>query len=144
MFLFPHQNAGQDHDIKTANRSFENVLQFKYLGMTVTNQNLFQEEIKRRFNSGNACYHSVRNFLSSRLLPKNVKIRIYKTKIFPAVQYGCETRSLTLREEHKLRVLENRMQERTFGSKRDEMTVDWRKLHNEKFHKLYPSLELSS
>jgi hypothetical protein len=71
----------------------------KYLEMTVTNQNLIQEEIKRRLNSGNACYHSVQNLLSSRLLSKNLKIRIYKTIILPVVLYGCETWSLTLREE---------------------------------------------
>jgi hypothetical protein len=72
------QNAGQNQDMKIGNRSFENVPQFKYLGMTVTNQNLIQEEIKRRLNSGNACYHSVQNLLSSRLLSKNVKVRIYR------------------------------------------------------------------
>jgi hypothetical protein len=85
------------------------VSQFKYLGRTVTNQNLIQEEIKRRFNSGNACYHSVQNLLSFRLLSKNVKVRIYKTIILPVVLYGCETWSLTVREEHKLRVFENRV-----------------------------------
>jgi hypothetical protein len=70
-----HQNAGQNHDIKIANRSFENMAQFKYLGMTVTAQNFIPEEIKRRLNSGNACYHSVHNLLSSHQLSKNVKIR---------------------------------------------------------------------
>jgi hypothetical protein len=54
MLLFCHQNSGQDHDIRIANRSFENMLQFRYLGVTVTNQNLIQEEIKRRLNSGDA------------------------------------------------------------------------------------------
>jgi hypothetical protein len=58
------QNADQDLDINIGNRSFENVSQFKHLGTTVTNQNLIQEEIKRRLNSGNACYHSVQNLLS--------------------------------------------------------------------------------
>jgi hypothetical protein len=81
--------------MKIANRLFENVSQFRYLGTTVTNQNLIQEEIKRRLNSGNACYHSVQNFLSSRLLSKNLKIRIYKTIILPVVPYGCETWPLT-------------------------------------------------
>jgi hypothetical protein len=77
--------------------------------MTVTNQNLIQEEIKRIFNSGNACYHSVQNLLSSSMLSKIVKVRIYKTIILPVVLYGCETWSLTVWEEHKLRVFENRV-----------------------------------
>jgi hypothetical protein len=67
---------------------------------------LIQEEIKRRMNSGNACYHSVQNLLSSRLLSKNVKVRIYKTIILPVVLYGCETWSLAVGEEYKLRVFE--------------------------------------
>jgi hypothetical protein len=95
---------------------------FKYLRMTVTNQNLIQEQIKRRMNSGNACYHSVQILLSSRLLLINVKIRIYKTIILPVVLYGCETWSLTLREEHRLRVFENRVLKRIFAPKRDGVT----------------------
>jgi hypothetical protein len=77
MLLSRHQNVGQNRDIKITNRPFENVSQFKYLGTTVTNQNLIPKEIKRRLNSGNACYHSVQSLLSSRLLSKNLKIRIY-------------------------------------------------------------------
>jgi hypothetical protein len=92
------------------------------LGTTVTNQNLIQGDIKRRLNSGNACYHSVQNLLSSRLLSKNVKVRIYKTIILPLVLYGCETWSLTAREEHKLRVFENRVLRRIFGPKSDGVT----------------------
>jgi hypothetical protein len=88
------------------------------LGTTVTNQNLIQDEIKRRMNSANACYHSVQNLLSSPL-SKNVKVRIYKTIILPVVLYGCETWSLTLREKHRLRVFENRMLRRIFGQKRE-------------------------
>jgi hypothetical protein len=79
LLLSRHQNVGQNREIKIANRSFENVSQFKYLRTTVTNQNLIQEEIKKRLNYGNACYHSVQSLLSSRLLSKNLKIRIYKT-----------------------------------------------------------------
>jgi sorting nexin-29 len=74
MLLSHHQNVGQNRDIKIKNRSFQNVSQFKYLGTTVTNQNLIWEEIKRRLNSGNACYHSVQSLLSSHLLSKNLKI----------------------------------------------------------------------
>jgi hypothetical protein len=115
------------------------VSQFKYLGTTVTNENLIQEEIKRRLNSGNACYHSVQSLLSSRLLSKTIKIKIYKTIILPVVLYGCETWSLTLREEHRLRVFENRVLRRIFGPKGDEVTGEWRKLHNEEFRDLYSS-----
>jgi hypothetical protein len=88
MLLFCHQNAGQNHDLKVANRCLENVAQFRYSGTTVTDQNLIQEEIKRRLDSDNACYHPVHNLLSSRPLSKNVKIRIYKTIILPLVLYG--------------------------------------------------------
>jgi hypothetical protein len=80
------------------------------------------EEIKSRINSGNACYHSVHSLLSSRLLSRNVKVKIYKTIILPAILYGCETWSLTLREEHRLRVFENRVLRGIFGPKRDEVT----------------------
>jgi len=72
-------------------------------------ENSIQEEIKCRLKSGNACYYSVQNLLSSRLLSKNLKIKIYRTIILPAVLYGCETWSLTLREESRLRMLENRV-----------------------------------
>jgi hypothetical protein len=72
------------------------------LGTTVTTENLIQEKIKRRLNSGNAFYHSGQKILSSRLLYKNINIRIHKTVILPVVLYGCETWSLTLREEHRL------------------------------------------
>jgi hypothetical protein len=71
MLLSRHQNTGQNHDIKIAERSFENVVKFRYLGTIVTNQNLVQEEIKR-LNS-DACYHSVQNFLSCRQLSKKSK-----------------------------------------------------------------------
>jgi hypothetical protein len=131
MLLSRHQNVVQNRDIKIANRSFENVSEFRCLGTTVTNQNLIQEEIKRRLNSGNACYHSVQTLLSSRLLSKNLKIRIFKMIILPVVLYMCETWSLTLREEHRLRVFVNRVLRRIFGPKRDEVTGEWKTLHNE-------------
>jgi hypothetical protein len=74
--MFRDQNADQNRDTKIGNRSFENVSQFKYLGTTVTNENLIQRAIKGRLNSGNAFYNSIQNFPSSCLLSKNVKIRI--------------------------------------------------------------------
>jgi hypothetical protein len=106
--------CGQGSHLTIAKRSFEKVSELKYLGTTVTNQNLIQEEIKRRLNSGNACYHSVQSLLSSRLLSKYLRIRIYKTIILPLVLYGCETWSLTLREEHRMRVFENWVLRRIF------------------------------
>jgi hypothetical protein len=85
------KKAGRKHGIKIANGSFEDVAKFKYLGTTLADQNCMQEEIKSRLNSGNSCYHSVQSLLSSRLLPRNVKVKIYKTIILPVVLYGCET-----------------------------------------------------
>ena len=100
----------------------------EYLGTTLTDQNSIQEEIESRLKLGNACYYSVQNLLSSRLLSKNLKI--YRTIILPVVLYGCETWSLTLSEERRLRVFQNRVLRRVFGPKRDEVTGEWRKLHN--------------
>jgi len=77
----------------------------------------------------------VQNLLSSSLLSKNLKIKIYRTIILPVVLYGCETRSLTLREERRLRVFDNRVL-RIFGPKRDEVTGELRKLHNEELNNL--------
>jgi hypothetical protein len=93
---------------------FEKMEQFKHLGTTLMNQNSIPEEIKSRLKSGNACY-TVQKLLSSSLLSKNVKIKIHKTIILPVVLYGCETWSLTLREECMLRVFENRVLRRIFG-----------------------------
>ena len=95
------------------------------MGTALTNQNYVQEEIKGRLKSGNVCYHSAQNFLSSSFLSKNIKIKIYRNIIFLAVLYVCETRSFTLRKERRLRAFENRMLRRFFGPKRDEVTREW-------------------
>jgi hypothetical protein len=97
--LSRHQNAGQNDDMKTANGPFENMARLKYVGTTVTDQSLIQEEIKRRLNSDNVCYHSDQKLLSSRLRCKIIKVKIYRIIILPVVLYWCETCSLTLREE---------------------------------------------
>jgi hypothetical protein len=81
----------------------------------------------------------MQDLLSSSLLSKNTKIKIYRTIILPVVLYGCETWSFTLREEHRLRVFENRVLGRIFGPKRDGVTVEWRRLHNEELNDLYSS-----
>jgi hypothetical protein len=101
------------------------------------------EEIKGRLNSGNASYHLVQSLLSSRLLSRNLKIKIYKTVTLPVVLYGCETWSVTLREEHRLRVFENRVLRRIFGHKRDEVTGEWRKLYSGELHNLYSSPDIT-
>jgi len=88
---------------------------------------------------GNACYHSVQNLLSSSLLSKNLKIKIYRTIILPVVLYGCDTWLLTLREEHRLWVLESRVFRRIFGPKRDEVTREWRRLYIEELYDVYSS-----
>jgi sorting nexin-29 len=107
MLMSHSQKIGQKHSIKIGNRFFEDVAKFKYLGTTPTDQNCMHEEIKSRLNSGSACYHSVQSLLSSCLLSRNLKLKIYKTIILPVVLYECETWSVTLREEHRLRVFEN-------------------------------------
>ena len=111
--------------------------EFKYLGTILTHQNSIPEEIKSKLRSGNACYHSVQNLLSCRLLSKNLKIKIYRTIILSIVLYGCKTWSLTLREERKLSVFENMVLRRIFGPRRDEVTGEWRRLHNEELNDLY-------
>jgi hypothetical protein len=136
MIMSLNQNAGHNHNIKIDNKSSERVEEFKYLGATLTNRNSIHEEIKSRLKSGNACYHLVQNLLSSRLLSKITKIRAYGTIILPVVLYGCETWSLTLR------VFENRVLRRIFGPKRDEVTGEWRRLHNEELNDLYSSLNI--
>jgi sorting nexin-29 len=108
MFMSRHHTAGQSNYVRAANKSFEKVAKFKYLRSTLTDQNCIHEEIRSRLNSGNACYHAVQNLLSSCLLSRNVKIKIYKTIILPVVLYGCETLSLTLREENRLRVFKKK------------------------------------
>ena len=121
------------------NSTFERMEKFKYLGTILTHQNCIAEEIKSRLRSGNACYHSVLNLLSSRLLSKNFKIKIYRTIILPVVSYGCGAWSLTLREERKLRVFENMVLRIIFGPRRDKVTGEWRRLHNEELNDLYSS-----
>jgi hypothetical protein len=99
------------------------------------------EELLGRKSSGSGLeiqeYHSVQSLLSSRLLSKIFKMRIRKTIILPVVLYWCETWSLTLREEHRLRVFENKVLRRMFGPKRGEVTEGWRKLQNEELRDLY-------
>jgi len=115
------------------------VEQFKYLGANLTNQYSIQEEVKNRLKSGNACYHLVQNLLSSSWLSKNIKIKIYRTIILPVVLCGCGTWSLTLREECRISELQNRVLRRIFGIKKDEVTGEWRKLHNKQLNDLYSS-----
>ena len=78
MIMSRDQNAGRIHSVRIDNSTFDRVEEFKYLGTTLTNQNSIVEEIKSRLTLGNACYHSVQNLLSSRLLSKNLKIKIYR------------------------------------------------------------------
>jgi hypothetical protein len=137
-----NQKIGQKHSIKIANRSFDVGAKFRYLGTTLTDQNCMHKEVKSRLNSGNACYHSVKSLLSSRLLSRNLNVKIYKTIILPVVLYGCETSSLKLREEHRLRVFEYRVLRRMVAPKRDEVTGEWRKLHNGELHNLYSSPDI--
>jgi len=100
--------------MKIDNISFEWAKEFKYLGTTLANQNSIREEIKSIQKSGNACCHSVQNLLSSSLLPKYLNFKIYRTIILYVGLCGCETWSLTLTEDDRLRVFEHRLLRRIF------------------------------
>ncbi|KAJ4439255.1 hypothetical protein ANN_07375 [Periplaneta americana] len=141
MIMSRDQNNVRNGNIKIGDLSFEEVEQFKYLGAKVTNINDTREKIKRTINMGNACNYSVEKLLSSSLLSKNLKVRIYKTVILPVVLYGCGTWTLTLREEQSF-LFENKVLRKIFGPKRDEVTGEWRKLHNAELHALYSSPDI--
>jgi hypothetical protein len=142
MLMSRGQNIGQKHSIKIGNRSFEDTAKFKYLVTTLTDQNCMHRKINSRLNLGNACYHLAQSLLSSHLLSRNLKVKIYKIIILPVVLYGCETWSLTLREEHRLTMFENRVLRRIFGPTRDEVTEQQRKLYNGELHNLYSSPDI--
>jgi hypothetical protein len=130
------QKAGQNNNMKIGNKSFDRVEQFTYLGTTSTNESSNQEEIKSRLKSVTAYHHSVQKLLFSNLLSENMKIRMYGTIIWPVVLYGCDTWFLTLTDEHRVRVFENRVLKKIFGPRRNEVTGEWRGLHEEEFYVL--------
>jgi hypothetical protein len=127
---------------KNANRFFENEAKVIYLETTLTLQNCMYKENKSRLNSRNACYRPVHGLLSFLLLSEDVKVKICKTIILPVILYGCETWSLTLREEHRQRALEKRVLRRIFKPKGDEVMGDWRYFNSEELHKLYSSSDI--
>jgi hypothetical protein len=138
MIMSLHLNSGQNQNTRIANESFENVATFRYLQTTLTNQNGIHDEIENRLNSGKARSYSIQNLFFSRPISKQLNTKIYKTVILPVVLYGCEIWSLTSREEHRLRVSENRVLRRIFGPKSEE-DGSWRKLHNDEIHRHFSS-----
>ena len=110
---------------------------FKYLRITLTYKNSIEEENKSRLKSGKLAIILLCFVFQFDI--KNFKIKIHRSTILPVVLNGCETWSFTLREERRLRLFENRVLRRIFGPKRDEVTGEWRKLHNEEFNDLYSS-----
>jgi len=105
----PDQNAGRSHNAKIDKSMFVSVKCKKYLGKTLTIQNSILEDIKSRTKSGNACCHLVQNIQSSSLISKNMKIKTHRTIILHVLLYGCETWSLTLRQQCRLNLFENRL-----------------------------------
>jgi len=139
MVMSRDQNSGLSHSMRTDNSSLERVEEFKYLGTILKIQNSTQEQIKSKLKSGNVSCHAGQNLLCFSLLYKNLKIKRHRTIILSVGLYGCETWSLTLRDDHRLRVLESRVLRRIFGPKRYEVTGEWRKLHNEELNDMYCS-----
>jgi hypothetical protein len=134
------QNAGQNNNIKTDNKSFESVGTFSYFGANLSSKNSIQEEIKSSLKSGNAFHHpSAQNLLPSSLLSNSTKVEKYRTINLPVVLYECESWSLTQREEHRLRMYENRVLGRIFGPQRNEVRGEWRTLHEEELNDVYSS-----
>jgi hypothetical protein len=122
-----------------SDKSFEMVEQSKYLGEPLTNQNSVQEEIQNRLKSGNACYHSPQILLSCCSLSKNIKSEIYRNIILPVGLYGGETWFVKSREEQKLRAFEKSLLRKILGSRKEEVTEEWRRLRNEELYDLHYS-----
>ena len=118
-----------NQNIVIENLSFKNVEKLKYLGVIVTNKNDIREEIKRRINMYNTFYYSLEKILSTHVLSRKLEVNTYKTIILPVALYGCGTWSLTLKEEHRLSVFENKVLRKIFWAKTDEITGEWRNLH---------------
>jgi hypothetical protein len=132
MFLSHKQNAQKYHNIQKGNKSFESGAKFKYLGKPPTNHNHIHAEIKSRLTSGNACYYSAQKLLSSCLLSKNIKIKIYRTV---SLSVGCETWSLTLREDYRVLT-------KISGPKTDKVTRECKTMHNEELYDLSSSTNI--
>jgi hypothetical protein len=115
------------------------ILYIIIFGNKLNKSKFYSGRIKSILKPGNVCYHSVQNLLSSTLLSKNLKINTYRAITLPVVLYGCVNWSLTLREERRLKLFENRVLRRIFVPKRNEVTGEWRKLRNEVLNDMYSS-----
>ena len=131
------RNAGRGHSVKTDNTSIERMEEFKYLGTTITDQNSIPEEIKSRLKLGNVCYHSVQNLLSSRLLSKTYISRYIELQFCPWFCMAAKPGRWHWGRNAGRGCFDNRVLRKAFGPKRDEVTGEWRKLHNEELNDLY-------
>ena len=111
--------------------------------MTQTNLNCLHEEITSILNSVNACYDSVQNLLFCSSVSKNVNIKIYRNIILRVVLYECQTWPFTQTEEHRPRVVVNRVLRKISGHKRNKVAGDWRRLHDDELHDLYSSSNIN-
>ena len=139
MITSRHSNVIQNKNIVITDLSFEKCGKVQISRSNSNRYKYMREEIKLRINMGNACYYSLEKILSPRLLSKKLKVKTFKTIILPVVLYICETWSLSLREEHRLRVFENKVLRKIFGAKKHETTREWRKLDKAELHALYSS-----
>jgi hypothetical protein len=121
--------------IRTNNSDIERVNQFKYLGSIITNDNNISSEISHRINMGNKCYYELRNVLRSRLLKEDTKCKIYRTLIRPVVLYGCESWTLTKKEEEELNIFERKLLRKIYGPSC--VNGIWRIKYNDKLYNIY-------
>jgi len=135
-YLVMTEERTDEDPLDVGDLRFENVEEFRYLGSTVTSDNDMNREVTLRIQSGNRCLFSVGHLLSSRVLSRRAKLRIYNSVIRPCVLYGCDTWNLTVRMQERLLVFENRVLRRILGPKRDPVTGRFRMRPNEETRQL--------
>lgn len=124
-------------NITIGNHNFERVKEFKYLGTTITEDNVGSEEINNRIQAGNRCLYALQDLIRSKELTRLTKINLYITVIRPVVMYGSETWTMTVANEERLRIWERKVLRKIYGPTRDDETGTWRRKSNKELEELF-------